>query len=87
MEAAMNDLLDLGNYPQIHADAIGDVHFLRFHTRILFFEWQKLDGVFRKVISGTVTRPKQAFTEAMLIGLRSWPMMPDGRPAVQGAMH
>ena len=69
-------LLDYGNYPQIDADSIGDLQFLPFKTRVVLFAWQKVDGVFRKVIVGAVSRPKQAFTPEQIIGLQSGIVMP-----------
>ena len=72
----LDNLLDYGDYPEIHADSIGDVQYLQYKTRILFFEWRKVGGVFRRVTVGAISRPKEAFTDMQLAGLRSGLAMP-----------
>jgi hypothetical protein len=52
-----NDLLDLGNYPEIYADGLAEVQFLGANARLVLFTWHKMDGVFRKMIAVTIIRP------------------------------
>jgi hypothetical protein len=51
------ELLDLGNYPEIFADGIGDVFSIGRMAHVVLFRWHKVDGVFRKIIAGEVIRP------------------------------
>lgn len=50
-------LLDLGDYPDIFSVGIAEVHNLGGNLQGILFRWQKLDGVWRRRIVGTVTRP------------------------------
>jgi hypothetical protein len=50
-------LLDLGNYPEIFADGIGDVFTVGPMAHVILFKWHKLNGVFRRIIAGEVIRP------------------------------
>lgn len=85
----LDNLLDYGDYPEIHADAIGDVQYLQYKTRILLYEWRKVGGIFRRVVVGAVSRPKEAFTDMQLAGLRSGLGMPAWHAKVpsQIALH
>ena len=56
------ELLDLGNYPEIFADGIGDVFTVGSMAHVILFKWHKLDGVFRRIIAGEVIRPVGAVT-------------------------
>lgn len=56
MEAAQ--LLDLGDYPEIHAAGIGECYLLPDgRMRSLMFDWLRMDGVWRRRIVGAVIRP------------------------------
>lgn len=59
-------LVDLGAYPEIYADGIGDLQMLAGNnTRMVLFSWRKLDGVYRKVITGMVIRPAATLCHPM----------------------
>jgi hypothetical protein len=53
----MQGLLDFGDYPHIHADGVGDMHFINQQACLLLFRWKKVDGLFRPVVVGTVSAP------------------------------
>jgi hypothetical protein len=52
-----DDLVDLGDYPEIYADGLGEAQFLGANARLVLFTWHKMDGVFRRKIAATVVRP------------------------------
>jgi hypothetical protein len=52
-----NDLIDLGNYPEIYSDGIAEVHILGVNARLYLYTWQRLNGVFRRVVTCTIIRP------------------------------
>lgn len=54
----MDDLIDLGGYPEINAAGLADSYPLGDgRCRLLFFDWYKLDGVYRRRITGALVRP------------------------------
>jgi hypothetical protein len=51
------NLVDLGNYPEIYSDGIGEVHILGVNARLYLYTWQRVNGVFKKVVACTIIRP------------------------------
>jgi hypothetical protein len=52
-----NDLIDMGGYPEIYADGLGDVEVVGSNARLVLFNWRRIDGVFRRQTCATVIRP------------------------------
>jgi hypothetical protein len=52
-----NDFLDFVQAPEIYTDGVAAVDILGVNARLRFFTWQKIDGVFRKVIALNVIQP------------------------------
>ena len=59
MEMGMGSgLLDLGGYPDIHCAGVGATLDLRDgRAKFLMVDWHIIDGVWRRKIVGSVTRP------------------------------
>jgi hypothetical protein len=54
---ANNDLLDLGDAPELYSNGIAEVHVIGANARLLMFVWRRIDGVFRRVLAYTSIRP------------------------------
>jgi hypothetical protein len=54
---ASMQLMELGTYPEIYADGIGDVQNLGSTIRKLFFTWQKIDGIYQRIVVVSIIRP------------------------------
>src|SRR5437763_12656884 len=52
-----NDFIDFGQVPEIYIDGVAAVDILGVNARLKLFTWQKIDGVFRKVIAVNVIQP------------------------------
>ena len=52
-----SELCDFGQYPEIYADGVGEIQILGVNARVMFFSWQRMEGVFRRTIVATVVRP------------------------------
>jgi hypothetical protein len=53
-----NDIIDLGGYPEFYADEVAEIQSLSGgNRRVIYIAWKKLDGVYRRVISGVAIRP------------------------------
>lgn len=63
-------LLDLGGYPEIHADGLGNVLFHQDSAHFVLFGWRNLDGVWRRTVVGTITRPISSVTPQQITALR-----------------
>lgn len=63
-------LLDLGNYPEIQADGLGDVMFHEGKAHFVLFGWRRIDGVWRRVIVGLIIRPASSLLPEQTIRLR-----------------
>jgi hypothetical protein len=55
-----SDLVEINAVPEFYSDGVGDIHVLGVNARVLFFSWQKLDGVFRRVVVTSVVQPVAA---------------------------
>jgi len=53
---AGSNLFEFGSYPEIYADGIGDIQVLGGNARLVYFTWQRIDGVFRRSIVATMIR-------------------------------
>jgi hypothetical protein len=53
----LNGFIDFGQVPEIYIDGIAAVDILGVNARLRFFTWQRIDGVFRKVIALNVIQP------------------------------
>lgn len=59
-------ILDFGGYPEIHAAGYGEAHVIGDgRVRLVLFDWYRIDGVWRKRVVGTVTRPVSTIPEDM----------------------
>jgi hypothetical protein len=65
-----NQLLDFGNYPEIHADGLGDVLFHQDKAHFILFGWKRIDGVWRRIVVGTITRPISSVTLEQTVALK-----------------
>jgi hypothetical protein len=55
-------------YPVIQADGMADIYCVAGRTHILFFRWQKFNGILIRVMVGEVVRPEVTAAEwAMFI--------------------
>ena len=59
-------ILDFGGYPEIHASGYGEAHVIGDgRVRLVLFDWYRIDGVWRKRVTGTVTRPVSTIPDDM----------------------
>jgi hypothetical protein len=54
---ANNDVLDLGDAPELYSDGIAEVNVIGANARLLMFVWRRVDGVFRRVLAYTSIQP------------------------------
>jgi hypothetical protein len=52
-----SELIEINAVPEIYSDGVGDIQVLGCNARVLFFTWQKLDGVFQRVVVASVVQP------------------------------
>lgn len=57
MEIESHELLDYGSYPEITAHGIADVCVYGSMTEIVYFRWKRMEGIWRRVVSGVAFRP------------------------------
>lgn len=62
----LESFIETGNYPEIYVDSVAEVQFLGNNSRVLYFTWQRIDGVFRRVVNVSIVRP----TAGLMDGLR-----------------
>lgn len=59
------ELLDLGGYPEITGNGIGAVHVHGSITEVIYFRWKKIEGIWRRVVSGAAFRPTETVLPSM----------------------
>ncbi len=64
-----DSLLDLGNYPEVYANGLGDVFEVAANIHMLWFRWRLIDGVMRRCLAGEVITPVASLTPVVL---RAW---------------
>lgn len=62
-------LVDYGGYPEIEAHAMGDCYVIGQRVRFVMWDWYRIDGVWQRKITGTLTRPLAGLVEDQA---RSW---------------
>jgi hypothetical protein len=68
MDAHASDLIDMGNCPEIYADGLAEIQNLGSTARLVYFSWQRIDGVFRQFKVLSLIRPKESLaTSSALI--------------------
>ena len=65
-----DSLLDLGNFPELYADGLGDVYEVDANLHMLWFRWRLIDGVMRRCLAGEVIQPIASVTPAVLAAWR-----------------
>lgn len=77
-------LIDLGDYPEIHADNIGDYQELcGGRCRFVLYGWYKMDGVWRPKVTGLLTRPVETMTMEQIAYWRAFrPSLPTFEPGM-----
>ncbi len=53
----MEGAIDLGNYPVIFCDEIGDIYSHAGMAHFLLTRWIKIEGVLRKIVVAEMIRP------------------------------
>jgi hypothetical protein len=69
--ANTDSLLDLGNYPEIYADGVGDMYEIAANSHFLLFRWRMMDGVLRRCLTGEIIRPTMTMEPAVLAIMRA----------------
>ena len=64
-------LLDIGGYPEISADGLANVLFHADKAHFVLFGWRNLDGVWRRVVVGTIMRPVSSVAPQQITALRA----------------
>ena len=68
MSDDVDELVDMGGYPEIYADGVGDCHIVGGVAKMMLFSWHRIDGVLRKCIVASIVRPVSSLgSEADLI--------------------
>lgn len=53
----IDQLVELGDAPEIYADGIAAVYITGEMARVVLYSWRRLGGVFRPVTVATIVRP------------------------------
>jgi hypothetical protein len=68
MSDDVDELVDVGGYPEVYADGVGEVQILDSNARFLSFSWHRIDGVYRRGIVASIVRPVASLSgEAELV--------------------
>lgn len=66
-----SEMLNFGNYAEMRGDGIGDVQFIHRNIQIYLFGWRRIDGVWRRVVTGFVEVPETSIPAENLARLRA----------------
>jgi hypothetical protein len=79
-------LIDMGNYPRIEASEMAACYVLPGgRVRFVMCDWFKVEGVFRRVVTGLLTRPLAGLQEDQTLSWQqiSAPRAPVGLVTLQ----
>jgi hypothetical protein len=56
-------IIDYRDYPEINCTSMADCYTLDTRVRFVMWDWIKIDGVWQRRVSGTLTRPIAGLVE------------------------